>query len=293
MHDTSTQVLGLVLMVVMFGLGLHLRVHDFTRVARTPRVVAVALGLQLVVLPGICIGIVTLLSLPSSLAVGMVLLAASPGGTTANLFSHLFRGDVALNITLTAVNSVVAVVSLPAAVNLAARLFGPQGADPVSLDLAETVKVFVLILVPTALGMVVRRAAPGFADRMERPVRVLSAVALFAVITASVLAQHDVVLDHLGSVGLAAVLFCLTSLGLGYLVPRLFRIERAQAVASMFEIGIHNATLAMTIALTVLDDDELAIPAAVYGLVMFPCAVLFGRAVARRTADRELSSLPH
>src|SRR3712207_3761703 len=120
------------LALIMFGLGLSLTVGDFARVGRSPKAVVIALALQLLVLPAVCFGIVLAFGLPPLLAVGLLLLAASPGGTTANLFSHLFRGDVALNITLTAVNSLVAVVTLPVITNLAIAYFDP--ADGGSLD---------------------------------------------------------------------------------------------------------------------------------------------------------------
>ena len=120
--------LPLALACIMFGLGLSLTVADFRRVRRSPRAVAVALVCQLVVLPVICFGLVIAFELPPVLAVGMLLLAASPGGTTANLFSHLFRGDVALNVSLTALNSVIAVFTLPLVTNLAIDHFRPAGA---------------------------------------------------------------------------------------------------------------------------------------------------------------------
>ena len=109
----TTVGLPLALAIIMFGLGLDLTIGDFKRVGRAPRAVAVALGCQVLLLPAICFGLVVLFDLPALLGIGMLLLAASPGGTTANLFSHLFRGDVALNITLTAINTVIAVVTLP------------------------------------------------------------------------------------------------------------------------------------------------------------------------------------
>src|SRR5688572_16671687 len=124
----TTVALPLALALVMFGLGLSLTPADFARVGRQPKAVVMALALQLLVLPAVCFGLVLAFDLPPLLAVGMLLLAASPGGTTANLFSHLFRGDVALNITLTAVNSLVAVVTLPLITNLAIAYFDPRTA---------------------------------------------------------------------------------------------------------------------------------------------------------------------
>ena len=277
----GTVALPAALAVIMFGLGLSLTVDDFVRVTRRPRAAVVALGLQLLVLPAVCFGLVTLAGLEPVLAVGMVLLAASPGGTTANLFSHLFRGDVALNVSLTAVNSLLAVVTLPLVTNLAVDVFDPPGAGSIGLQFGKTVQVFAIVLVPVALGMLVRRAAPAFADRMDRPVRILSAVVLALVIVGTVLAERDSVGGYLREVGLVALAFCLLSLLLGFAVPRALGIGHRQAVACCFEIGVHNSTLAIAVAISVLGSVELAVPAAVYGVLMFPAAALVGWAVTR------------
>ena len=135
----TTVGLPLALAIIMFGLGLDLTPADFKRVGRAPKAVAVALGCQVVLLPAICFGLVVLFDLPALLGIGMLLLAASPGGTTANLFSHLFRGDVALNITLTAINTVIAVVTLPLITGLAIAYYDRQ--DDVTMPLVEIVKV--------------------------------------------------------------------------------------------------------------------------------------------------------
>lgn len=272
------------LAVVMLGLGLSLTVADFRRVAQRPLPVAAALGTQLLVLPLVCFGLVLLAGLDPLLAVGMMLLAASPGGTTANLFSHLFRGDVALNITLTAVNSVIAVVTLPLVLGLSLAFFGVGG--QVGLQLDKTLQVFAVVLVPVVIGMMIRRGSPGFADRADRPVRVLSAVVLAGVIAGALLAERDEIGTLLADVGLVVVAFCLISLVLGYLLPRLLRVGHPQAVASAFEVGIHNSTLAIAVAVGVLGVERLAVPAAVYGVLMFPLALAAGVVLRRLAPDR-------
>ncbi|WP_104523999.1 bile acid:sodium symporter family protein [Blastococcus atacamensis] len=277
----TTVALPLALAVVMFGLGLSLTPGDFAAIGRRPKVVLIALGLQLLVLPALCFGVVLAFDLPPLLAVGMLLLAASPGGTTANLFSHLFRGDVALNITLTAINSVIAVITLPVVTNLAVQYFDPADSGSLGLQFGKTVQVFAVVVVPVALGMLVRRRSAGFADRMDRPVRILSAVVLALVIVGTMLAEQDRIGEYLRQIGLPAVVFCLLSLTIGFTVPRLLGVQRRQATASAFEIGIHNSTLAIAVAISVLDSVELAVPAAVYGVLMFPLAAVFGWLITR------------
>ena len=283
----STVGLPIALAIIMFGLGLDLTVRDFRRVGQQPKAVLVALACQLVLLPVVCFGLVLLLDLPPLLGIGMMLLAASPGGTTANLFSHLFRGDVALNITLTAINSIVAIGTLPLITNLAIRWHDQS--DSVSMPLVEVVKVFVLILVPVGIGMLVRARSEGFAARMDRPVRIGSAVILALLILGILLDQRENVGDYLADVGLVAALFCAISLVVGYAVPRAAGVADDQAVASSFEIGVHNGTLAIFVAVEVLDSTEISVPAAVYSLLMFPMAALWGMVVSRRIRARSTS----
>jgi len=280
--------LPLALAVVMLGLGLALTPADFARVRREPKAALIALVLQLLVLPAVCFGLVKLFDLDPVAAVGMMLLAASPGGTTANLFSHLYRGDVALNITLTAVNSVVAAFSLPLVVGLALEHFDPSGLDDeVGLQLGKVLQVFAIVLVPVAIGMLVRSRSAAFADRMDRPVRTASVVVLAAVIVGTIVSERDNVADYLTDLGPVAVVFCLLSLTLGYGVARALRLDERQAVATSMEVGIHNTTVALTIALSVLDSTEVAVPSAVYSVLMYVLATAFGYTVTRgrRTAS--------
>lgn len=272
--------------IIMLGLGLSLRLSDFGRVAKHPKAVIIALACQLILLPAICFGLVLLFRLPPVLAVGMMLLAASPGGTTANLYSHLFRGDVALNITLTAVNSIVALFTLPLITNLAIGFFLP-GEAGLGIQFSKALEVFAIVLIPVAIGMVIRRLAPKFADAMDRPVRILSMVILAIVIVGAIVANRELFFANLGALAGITALFCVLSLTIGFVVPRLFRVERRQAVASSFEIGIHNATLAIVIAVTVLGNEQMQLPGAVYGVLMFFIALAFGLLVARERGTKK------
>lgn len=281
--DSALTTIGLpiALAIIMFGLGLDLTMADFRRVAKHPKAVVVALACQLALLPAVCFGLVVLFDLPPLLGIGMLLLAASPGGTSANLYSHLFRGDVALNISLTAINSIVAIATLPLITNLAIGYY--DRGDDVSMPFVEVVKVFVIVLVPVAIGMLVRSRKQSFAARMDRPVRIGSAVILAVLVVGILLDQRENVADYLADVGLVAALFCAISLVVGYVVPRAFGVVEDQAIASSFEIGVHNGTLAIFVAVEVLDVTEISIPAAVYSIIMFVFAALWGMLISRRT----------
>lgn len=277
--------LPIALGVIMLGLGLSLTLADFRRVAEYPRAALVGLGCQTLLMPLVCYGIANTFGLPPQLAVGLMLLAASPGGATANLFSHLAKGDVALNVSLTAVNSVLSLFTLPLIVNFSLLHFmGEERAIP--LQFAKIAQVFAIVLVPISLGMWVRAKRAGLADRLDRPVRITSALFLLLVVLAAAFKERAQFVTYFQSVGLAALAFNLASMAVGYVVPGLLRVERKQAVAIAMEVGIHNGTLAIAIASSprLLNDSVMAIPAAIYSVIMFFTAAAFGAFVARRQA---------
>jgi bile acid:Na+ symporter, BASS family len=288
MNDSALITVGLpiALAIIMFGLGLSLTVDDFRRVARSPRAVVIALFLQTLVLPVVAFGLVTAFDLDPLLAVGVMLLAASPGGTTANLFSHLFHGDVALNITLTAINSVLAAVTIPLITNFAINHFDAEG--DLGLQLTKVIQVVAIVLIPVLIGMLVRSRSEAFAGRADRPVRIFSIVVLVVVAVGALLGERENLADYIQQVGVVTGLFCLASLSIGYGGARLGRLDERQSIACAMEIGIHNTTVALTIALSVLDSTEVAIPSAVYSIIMYVFATLFGFAITRgrsRTDD--------
>ncbi|WP_323791842.1 bile acid:sodium symporter family protein [Nocardioides sp.] len=282
MNDSALISIGLpiALAIIMFGLGLSLTPADFRRVARTPRAVATALVLQVLVLPVIAFGLVLAFDLEPLLAVGVMLLAASPGGTTANLFSHLFRGDVALNVSLTAINSVLAAFTIPLITNVAITYFDAEG--ELGLQVGKVLQVMAIVIVPVVIGMVVRDRSEAFAARADRPVRVFSIVVLVVVAVGALLGERDNIGGYIQQVGLVTGLFCFLSLSLGYAGARVMRLDEPQAIASSMEVGIHNTTIALTIALSVLDSTEVAIPAAVYSVLMYVLATAFGFLITRR-----------
>jgi BASS family bile acid:Na+ symporter len=287
----TTVFLPVALGVIMLGLGLSLTPADFKRVIVYPRAVVVGLACQMLILPAVCFGIAKAFSLPPVLAVGLMLLAASPGGATANLFSHLARGDVALNITLTALNSVLSLFTLPLIVNFSLGAFMDDDRT-LPLQFTKVLQVFAIVLVPVAIGMVVRWRWPKVADRLDKPVRITSAVFLLLVIAAAVVKERASLLENFQRVGLACLVFNLVSMAVGFFVPMLARVERRQATAIAMEIGIHNGTLAIAIASSplLLGNAQMAIPAAIYSLIMFFTAAAFGWFMARRLSAHEAAS---
>ncbi|MFW2077604.1 bile acid:sodium symporter family protein [Acinetobacter sp. ULE_I010] len=279
-----TIMLPLALAIIMIGLGLELTPKDFARVSKHPKAVLIALFCQLVLLVGIAFILCIVLDLPPLLSVGLMLLAASPGGSTANLFSYLFKGDIALNITLTAINSVIAAFTLPLIVNFSIQYFMNDG-QQITMQFSKILQVFAIILIPVCIGMLIRHYAPRFTEKLNKPLRIFSVVFLVLIIIGAITKERHNILEYLTQVGLATVIFCLSSLLIGYFVPRLLGINSAQARACAFEIGIHNSTLAMTIALTVIANTTVAMPAAVYSIFMYIFAAAFGFIISRLTAN--------
>ena len=267
--------LPIALAIVMAGMGLELTLKDFARVSKHPKAVLIALFCQLILLVGIAFLICKILALPPLLAVGLMLLAESPGGTTANLFSYLYKGDIALNITLTAINAIIAAVFLPLIVNYSILHFMNEG-QQVGLQFTKVLQVFLIILVPVCIGMLIRHYAPHIAEKLNRPVRIFAVVFLLIIILGAIIKERSNLIDYLGQIGLATALFCAISLMVGYFVPRMLGISSYQARACAFEIGIHNSTLAMTIALTIMASTTIAMPAAVYSIFMYIFATIFG-----------------
>lgn len=267
--------LPMALVVIMLGLGLSLTVADFRKVISRPKPVVVALICQTLILPVICFGIVYASALPAAVAVGMMLLAASPGGSSANLYSHLAGGDVALNITLTTINTVLALVTLPIIVNFSLMFFYGEG-KVIPLQIDKVLQVFALVLIPVAIGMFVRNRYGALAITLDRPVKILSSLFLAGIVLVALIQEWNTLLTWGPVIGVATLAFNLISLAIGYGVPRLMRLERRQAIAICMEVGIHNSTLVIAIAMspTLLNNSEMAIPPAIYGLIAYVTAAI-------------------
>lgn len=268
--------------IIMLGLGLSLTLDDFKRVAQYPKAVTVALLCQMIVLPALCFGLVIISGLDPALGVGMMLLAASPGGATANLYSHLSKGDVALNITLTAINSILTLFTLPLIVNLSLNYFMESG-QYVPVQFAKVIEVFAIVLIPVSLGMLIKKHWPNFAQTMDKPVKIASALILIILIVSVTIREKQVLADYAGTLLLPVLLFNVLSMAIGYYIPRMLSIDKRQSIAIGMEIGIHNGTLAIYIALNVLANSTMSVPPAIYSLLMFFTAAIFGFWVSRKS----------
>jgi BASS family bile acid:Na+ symporter len=269
------------LALIMFGLGLSLTLADFRRLLGHPKPVVLALVLQALVLPAVCYGLIVALDVSPVYAVGLMLLAASPGGVSANLYSHLFGGNVAMNISLTAINTVLSIVSLPLIGNFAINTFARTG-QVVPMQTGKVIEVIVIVLVPVLIGMFVKSRAPALAARSEKPMKGFSMVVLAALALIAMAKEWTALSTSFASIGLAVIAFNAISLGLGYYVPRIMGLDKPNAIAIGYEIGIHNSTLAIFVAVSVLGDFKLMVPAAIYSVSMYVLATAFGFLVLGR-----------
>jgi bile acid:Na+ symporter, BASS family len=267
--------------MVMFGLGLSLSTHDFSLCLKQPKAMLIALTLQVLILPLLCWGMVVAWDVAPVFSVGLMLLAASPGGVSANLFSHLFGGNVAMNISLTAINTLLSVVSLPFIANWAIDAFMQTGQN-VPMQTSKVIEVMGIVLIPVLIGMLVRHKNPAFSTRMEKPMKRMSigVLAIFALI--AIIKEKNALSASVADVGLAVLAFNAVSLLSGYYVSRACGLAKPLATSICFEIGIHNSTLAIYVALSVLNNFQLALPAALYSVSMYIMAALFGKVALSR-----------
>ncbi len=271
------------LAVIMFGMGLSLRVEDFKRILIYPKAVGIGLLNQLVLLPILAFGIVKVFSLPPELAVGLMILAVCPGGATSNLITHLAKGDAALSITLTACSSVITVFTIPFLVNFSIGYFIPGG-EAKQLEVVGTVvSVLVITIIPVALGMLVFAKVPKLAAKLDLPFRRISAVFFVVIVLAAVLKEKENLVRYFMEAGPAALALNVATLVLSFGIAKLVKLPFRQGLTIAIESGIQNGTLGITIAATLLMNSVMTIPSAIYSLIMFGTAalvILWGNKVA-------------
>ncbi|NLT06095.1 MAG: bile acid:sodium symporter family protein [Solirubrobacterales bacterium] len=265
--------------VIMGSLGLALTPADFRRVLVAPRGVAIGMLNLAVISPLLALTMAELFGLPPVLAVGLVLLGASPGGMMANMFTHLSRGDTALSVTMTAISSVCSVITVPIFLALATAHFGADDLGDVSMA-GVVAKVFAVTVIPVAFGMWLRSR---FTERVEEVyprVRAVSLTLFAAVVVGAIVSEHDVVLENLEAVAGAAVALNLSAMAISFTMSRLARLDTRQSTAIALELGIHNSTLAIAVGASLAH--EVSIPAAVYSSFMLFTGGAFAWAMSRR-----------
>lgn len=257
------------LFIIMLGMGLSLVMDDFRRIFKYPKATIIGLVNQIIFLPLVGFGICHLFNLPNELAIGMMLLAACPGGVTSNLISHVSRGDTALSISLTAASSFITLITIPLYVGFAFNYFNNTGQ---AIDVDEggmILQVVVIVIIPVIIGMFIRHRKKDFALRMDRPVRIVSTVLFIIIILSIIIKERETIVQYFPQIGGATITLNLLTLIIGYYSSKLFSLDQKQAITIAIESGIQNGTLAIVIASTVLANFTLSIPAGIYSLLMF------------------------
>ena len=270
-----------ILAFIMFSLGLGLTFADFVRIVRQPRALLVGILCHFVLLPVICFLLIKAVGLSGTFAIGFMILAACPTGTTSNLLTYIARGDVALAVSFTAVASVATIFTLPSIVIWSMQHFSGSAQTvtvPVGLMMGQ---IFLMLGVPVGLGMLVRHRWPAAALRWEPRATRLAAILFILIVLGAVARNWTLLRDNLGSLAGFAIGLNLLMLACGFLVAWLARLSRRQSITLGIETAIQNATLAIVIASSVLQDDALAIPGGLYGVLMYAGGLIFAFGMRR------------
>jgi bile acid:Na+ symporter, BASS family len=272
--------LPLALAMIMLGMGLSLVPEDFKRITRYPKAVAVGTVCQILLLPLIGALITRVVPMQPELAVGLIVLAVCPGGPSSNIVTYLAKGDVALSVTLTAISSIITVFTIPLFTNLALQHFLGKSAA-IALPIGSTMlQIFLITLLPTAIGMAIRYQFPNIARRLEKPMSRLATGLLALIIVLLLVREGSKLPGFLAQVGISVVLLNLLATMAGFLAGKLFRLPLTQQICIAIEVGIQNGTLAIAITAGLLNNSDMAVPAAIYSLLMYvtSCgAILYGR----------------
>jgi BASS family bile acid:Na+ symporter len=261
-------ILPLVLALIMFGMGLSLTKQDFLELGKEPKAIFVGLLGQVILLPILAFSIALLLELDSHLAVGLMLVAACPGGTSSNIISHIARANLALSVSLTAITTIICVVSTPLIIQLAISYFDASSTEEFSL-VTTTLGLIIITLLPVLLGISVRYKFPEQAKRSEAFFRWLSTSFLVLMIVAICYQEKDTLTESFSQVFSGAILLNLMAITFGVLLGAIFQLSKKDSLTLGIEVGIQNGSMAILIAVSFLNRPEYAIAGGIYGLTMY------------------------
>lgn len=282
----SQYILPVTLGLIMINLGLSLRLRDFSVIFSDPKALIAGLACQLILLPSLAFLIAAISGLPDPIKIGIVIIAVCPGGATSNLITYLLKGDVALSISLTSINSVLILVTIPAYTMLAARVFIGEDALIYLPFIPTVLKIFSMILLPTAIGILIRWKVPKQAKIVEKHMKYITTILLAIVFIFVIIYSGNKTGYSFGLyLKIAPLVFILNVAGMvsGYYTGRFLRFGKPRLITLSVEVGIQNSALAITIATSpvFLNDPRIAIPAVIYGMLTFFNAVIFGYIIHR------------
>ena len=271
------------LVLVMFGMGLSLGINDFRRVFEFPKAALLGIVGQLLLLPVLAFALTAVVKMPQDIAVGLIIIAACPGGVASNAIVYAARADVALSVTLTAMNSTVTIFTIPIVVSLGLAMhMGDSGPVPDMPILQTIARLFSITVLPISIGMLVRARWRHLADKLGETFRIGSIVILIIIVVGVIGMQVDTFVEGLRYSGPYALLLNLLAMGMGYSLARLAKLDFAQQSTIAIEIGLQNGTLAVLVALTLLKMQEMAVTPSIYAALMLITGGLFAWFMSRR-----------
>lgn len=266
-------ILPLLLALIMFGMGLSLQISDFVRLAKMPKAIFVGLFGQMLLLPALAFAVAVYFKVDEEVAIGLMILAACPGGTSSNLFTHIARANLALSISLTAINTIICVITTPLIISFAIDYFSTG--EPAQFSLIGTSLGLIFItLVPVSIGMLVRAKYVSLAAKLEPIFRHASILFMVLIIGKIIYDESDLIIEAWPDMYILTVGLNLFASALGIFLAKLFMLNEQDGVTLGIEIGTQNGTLAILIALTFIEVPAYAIVAGVYGVAMYLGAVL-------------------
>lgn len=265
----TTLVLPIALALIMLGMGLSLKQEDFQRITQQPKAVSVGLLSQILLLPIIGFGITQVIAMPPAIAAGLMIIAISPGGVSSNMITYLAKGDVALSVTLTVCSSIITIFTIPILANLALNHFLGQSAA-IALPIGSTMgQIFLITIIPIVIGMYIQYQFSQIAHRLEKVTGRLAIAFLALIILILLIREWSRLPEFIVQAGLGVILLNILSMASGLMISKLLKLSPPQQIAVAIEVGIQNGTLAIAITAGMLNNQDMAIPAAIYSLFMY------------------------
>jgi len=272
--EIVTKIAPICLVLIMLGLGLGLSLKDFTRVLRTPKDFFVGFFSQLLILPIVALGIALILDLSAPIAVGLMIIAAAPGGVTSNVLTKFADGDVALSISLTAIVSLISIISVPFVVINSAEFLGVVVSKDISM-IGIALKMALVVTVPVIIGMIIRGFAENFISSKINIINKLTGWLFIIVFAAIWIEEKDNILNYLAQAGLAVLILNVIMMTIAYFIAKKFVSGVAQQKCIALECGLQNGTLAVFVATLMFDQIDYMIPTAAYALIMYITGFIF------------------
>ena len=272
--EIVTTIAPFALALIMFGLGLGLTTNDFSRVLKNPKDFFVGFFSQLILLPIVALGLVFLLNLPTTIAVGLMIIAAAPGGVTSNILTKFANGDVALSVTLTAVTSLVSILTVPFVVINSANIIGVSISSDISIA-NVALKMALVVTVPVLFGMIIRKFFTNFILSKINLVDKLSGILFIIVFAAIYIEERNNILDYILQSGLAVLILNIVMMTLAFLIAKKYASGISQQKCIAIEGGLQNGTVAVFVATLIFDDVAFVVPTAAYALIQYITGFLF------------------